>query len=86
VRSHCERDSALSGARRATLDSKESKQKVAGSQGVASNDLSPSELHFLTSEELLAELKNWETQLKDVDFSVLDNPIPRMMTRMKAQL
>lgn len=51
-------------------------QKVAGSQGVASNDLTPPELHFLTSEDLFAELKNWEDQLKYVDFSVLENPPP----------
>ena len=51
-------------------------QGVAGSEGVASNDKSPPELDFLTSEDLFAELKNWEDQLKDVDFLVLENRPP----------
>lgn len=49
---------------------------MAGSEGVASNDKPCPELGFLTSEELFAELKNWEDQLKNVDFSVLENSPP----------
>jgi len=49
---------------------------LAGSEGVASNCKTLPSLDFLTSQDLFAELKSWEDQLKDVDFSVLENRPP----------